>query len=129
MNEQFPQAAVPQGKNRHGCLTAWLIMILITNPITILIYLFGGDTYSYLPSWFIPVMIVFSLINVGAAILLFKWNKLGFWLFCGSALVVVIINLAVGLAWYLALSGPIGILLLFGVLNIGKENKGWTQLE
>jgi hypothetical protein len=104
-------------------------MILITNPITILIYLFGGDTYSYLPGWIIPVMIVFSLINVGAAILLFKWKKLGFWLGCGSALVVVIINLAVGLAWYLSLSGPIGILFLFGVLNIGKENKGWTQLE
>ncbi|MCJ7694427.1 MAG: hypothetical protein MUO40_03290 [Anaerolineaceae bacterium] len=129
MNDQFSQPLPPQGKVRHGCLTAWLILMLIANPITILLYLFGGDTYAHLPGWFVPTMILFSLINVGAAILLFKWKKLGFWFFCGSALFVFIINLTVGMTWYLSFGGLVGVLLLFGILNIGKENKGWTQLE
>jgi hypothetical protein len=41
----------------------------------------------------------------------------------------IIINLALGLGIFQSAVGLIGIAVLYGVLQIGKENKGWPQLE
>lgn len=123
----YPPIPGQDGKKRHGCLTAYLIVMLIANPLTILLYLTGD--YGYLPGWFVPVVIVISLLNILAAILLFKWKKLGFWLFVGLAVIMFIINLSVGVPIWNSLAGLIGIGFLFGVLNIGSDDKAWPQLE
>jgi hypothetical protein len=42
---------------------------------------------------------------------------------------VFAVNLAIGLDIISAILGLVGVAVLFGALHIGKENKGWTQLE
>ena len=129
MNEPIAQEEATKGKKRHWFLTTWLILMIVSSVATILIYLLMGDTFSYLPGWAIPVLIVFLLINLGSAIALFKWKKWAFWVLCGTSVVGFVVNLLTGVGIVTALSGLISVPILYGVLNIGKENKGWTQLE
>jgi hypothetical protein len=43
--------------------------------------------------------------------------------------VALAVNLSIGLGAGTVLAGLAGLLVLYGVLHIGKENKGWPQLE
>lgn len=74
-------------------------------------------------------MIVLSLLNLVCAIVLFHWKKWGFWGFCVSSVIGLVVNLQIGLGIGPAIIGLVGVLLLYGVLHIGKKNKGWPQLE
>ena len=67
--------------------------------------------------------------NLVCAIALFQWKKWGFWGACGSSIVAIVVNLSIGLNPAAVVLGLLGVLLLYGVLHIGKENKGWPQLE
>ena len=120
-------------KSRHGCLTTWLVLMIIANSGAALMYLLGSEairrTLPNAPGWVFPVLIVLSLFNLACAIALFQWKKWGFWGFCASAAVALVVNLSLGLGIASALAGLIGVLLLYGVLHIGKENKGWPQLD
>ena len=120
-------------KQRHGCLTAWLVLIIIANSATSLIYLLRGQAIKQAlpqaPGWTFPVLAVFSVFNLVCAIALFKWKKWGFWGFLVSGMVAFIINLTIGLGIGQSLFGLLGIVLLYAVLHIGKEKKGWSQLE
>jgi len=73
--------------------------------------------------------VVFSLFNLVCAIALFQWKKWGFWGFCVSSVVLFVVNLSVAQGISSPIVGLGGVLLLYGVLHIGKENKGWPQLE
>jgi hypothetical protein len=114
-------------KSRHGCLTAWLILMLVGSFASIILYLVGN--YSMYPSWTVPAMIVFSVINIAIVILLLKWLKIGFWLLCANAILIFIANIIIGVPIYTALGGLVGVAVLYGVLNIGSDNKGWPQLD
>ena len=120
-------------RNRHGCLTAWLVLMIVANSATALMYLLGSEairpTLPDAAGWEFPVLILISLFNLVCAIALFQWKRWGFWGFCASSVVALAVNLAVGLGIGPALGGLVGVLLLYGVLHIGKENKGWPQLE
>lgn len=122
-----------EGKSRHGCLTAWLVLMIIANSASALMYLLGSDAIRQAlpnaPGWAFPVLIVFSLFNLVCAIALFQWKKWGFWGFCVSSVVALVVNLSIGLGIGPAVGGLIGVALLYGVLQIGKENKGWPQLD
>ncbi len=131
---QLVPPAIPTNptKQRHGCLTAWLILSIISNAFTALLYLInlaGSGNLGNIPVWALILLIILSAFNVICAILLFKWKKMGFWGFCISSVLVMIVNLALGLQVYLVLLGIVGVAVLYGVLQIGKENKGWPQLE
>ena len=76
-----------------------------------------------------PVLIVVSLFNLLCAIMLFKWKKWAFWGFCASAVVVIAVNLSAGIGIAASLGGLIGVAILYGVLHIGGDNKGWPQLD
>jgi hypothetical protein len=122
----------PMPKQRHGCLTAWLIVAIIANSAVGLFYFFNlaaSGSMPHLSAWALPLLILLSFFNVLCAILLFRWKKLGFWGFCLSSTLAIIINLALGLGIFQSAVGLIGIAVLYGVLQIGKENKGWPQLE
>jgi hypothetical protein len=120
-------------KSRHGCLTAWLILMVIGNAFSALSYLLGGEevrqNLPYAPGWVLPVLIVFSLFNLVCVIALFQWKKWGFWGFCVSAAVAFVVNLIIGLGIFISFFGLFGLAVLYGVLQIGKENKGWLQLD
>jgi hypothetical protein len=84
---------------------------------------------QHIPDWAFPVLIAVCLFNLVCAIALFRWKKWGFWGLVVSAAVALGVNIAIGLGPLAAIGGIIGVLLLYGVLQIGKENKGWSQLE
>jgi hypothetical protein len=120
-------------RQRHGCLTAWLVLMIVANSATSLLYLFRSDVIRRnlpnAPAWIFPVLIVAALFNLACAVALFQWKKWGFWGFCASSLVALVVNISSGLGIGTALFGLIGVAILYAVLNIGGENKGWPQLE
>jgi hypothetical protein len=120
-------------KKRHGCLTAWLVLMIVGNAAAALMYLLGSamirENLPGAPGWAFPVLIVFALFNLVCAVALFQWKKWGFWGCCVSSVVVLVVNLSIGLGAGTVLFGLVGVLLLYGVLHIGKEDKGWPQLE
>ena len=120
-------------KQRHGCLTAFLVLMVIVNSVSPILYLLGSSYIKQAlpnaPSWLFAVLAVLGIFNVVCAIALFKWKKWGFWGFCASAVVALIVNISIELGIAQSLFGLIGVAILFGVLHIGKEKKGWNQME
>jgi hypothetical protein len=120
-------------KSRHGCLTAWLVFMIIANSATALFYLLIDSesikqAYPNAPNWALPLLVIVGLVNLVCSIALFRWKKWGFWGFCLSSIVAFITNIIIGIG-AASIMGLVGIALLYGVLQIGKENKGWPQLE
>jgi hypothetical protein len=121
-------------KQRHGCLTAWLVLVIVVNAVVALLYVVGGGVVaSTLPSdrgWLVPVLAVLALANVAFAIALFTWKRWGFYGFVASSLIGLVINIAIGINPAQAVFGLLGVAILYGVLQIGDQtSKGWPQLE
>jgi len=122
-----------EGKQRHGCLTVWLVLMIIANSLVAVIYLFGsaaiGQNFPSAPGWTFPVLAIVGIVNVVCSIALFQWKKWGFFGFIVTTIVAFVVNPILGLNIVQALLGLLGVPLLYGVLQIGKEKKGWTQLD
>jgi len=124
MNEQ---------KKRHGCLTAWLGLMLILNSGTVLLYVLGSAAirqyYPSAPDWAFLALILLGVLNIVFTVALFRWKKWGFWGAVATSALTMVVNLVMGLNMVQAMQGLIGLAILFGVLQIGKESKGWQLLE
>jgi len=122
-----------EGKQRHGCLAAWLVLMIIVNAATALFYLVGSaaikQNFPSAPVWAFPVLAVVCIANVVCAVALFRWKKWGFFGFIGTSIIAFIVNLMVGVNIVQASFGLVGFAILYGVLQIGNERKGWTQLD
>ncbi len=122
-----------EGKQRHGCLTAWLVLMIVANAATALMYLLGSaairENFPSAPAWAFPVLAVMGIANVVCAIALFQWKKWGFFGFLVTSAIAFVVNLMIGLIIVQAVLGLTGVAILYGVLQIGKERKGWTQLD
>ncbi len=122
-------------KQRHGCVTAWLILMIIANSFTAILYLFAGDTVSQnFPGGISnTMMILLGIIGIGNiifSVLLFKWKKIGFWGFIFSSIVALAINLNIGISIGQSLFGLAGIAVLYGVLQIKKDTvTAWDNLD
>jgi len=120
-------------KERHGCLTTYLVFVIIVNSSLSLLYLFGTEwlrqNSAGTPDWAFGCLAVGGVVNVLCAVALLRWRKWGFWGFVVSAVAIFIVNLSIGLGPSSVLAGAVGVALLYGVLQIGKENKGWPQLD
>jgi len=107
--------------------------MIVANSASALIYLLGSETIRRnvptMPPWAFPVLILMGIFNLVCAIALFRWKKWGFWGFVASALVTFFLNLTIGLGLGSAFFGLLGVAILYGVLHIGKEEKGWSQLD
>jgi len=98
------QASVAPGeKKRHGCLTAYLILMIVANSALALVYLLASDTIRgnlrRSSEWVLPVLVVLALFNLVCAIALFRWKEWGFWGCCVSTIVGFLVNLAAGLGF------------------------------
>jgi hypothetical protein len=135
MSDTTPDAPnqPPALKQRHGCLTAYLVFMIIANSATALIYLVGAEDIRRkipnIPEWSFPVLIAGTILNLVFAIALLRWKKWGFWGFVATAVVLFFVNLSLGFALGPALVGLLGVAILYGVLHIGKERQGWSQLD
>jgi hypothetical protein len=122
-------------KQRHGCATAWLVLMIIANSLTAILSLFASDMVTKnLPGNVSTSMIillgVIGIGNIIFSVLLFQWKKIGFWGFIITSIGALIINLSIGLSIGQSLFGLVGIAILYGVLQIKKENvTTWENLE
>ena len=116
-------------KRRHGCLDAYLLLLMIVNLILTAAYVFSSDTMSVVASWVYPVLAACTAFNLVCAIALIRLRKWGFWGFCATAAVAFVVNLQTGIGVVMAEQGLIGVVILFGVLQIGREHKAWPQLD
>lgn len=120
-------------KQRHGCLTAWLVLMIIGNSVSMLMYLFGSElikkSFPDAPSWSMPVLVIMGIANVIFAVALFKWRMWGFVGSVGSSIIVFFINLSIGVGILQSIGGILGVAILYGVLKMGNERAAWPKLE
>ena len=129
------------GKERHGCFLAWLILMLIANSLTVLIYsiflvanFMGIILLSQLPIKVTLLHIVMLIFATGANVIftiaLFKWKKWGFWGFAAMGVIAFAINLNIGIGLIQCFLGLAGIAVLYGVMQIEKNRvSAWQNLE
>lgn len=139
MPEQMPtdDASPPplpqKDKERHGCLTAWLILMAIGAVFGAINSIGGGQNmpegFPPTPAWANVTSVLLSMANIVLVIALFKWKKWGFWGICATNVAAGVIMLGIGLPPYIAAVCLLGPLILYGVFHIGDKNKGWPQLD
>jgi hypothetical protein len=124
-----------ESKQRHGCVTTWLILMIIGNSYSAISYLFMDDMLSQVLAEPIPDSMRYALALVGItnlifAIMLFQWKKWAFWGFAGTAIITLFINLSIGLGIGPSILGLLGIVILYAILQIKKDGKtAWENLE
>jgi hypothetical protein len=120
-------AIEPQERKRGGCLTAFLILMLIANPLAGLLYLLAGSTLAHflpnVPQWAILTFGVLAFANLIFALGIWSWKKWGVYGFVGSSLVAFTIN-ALTLGTISALFGLIGVTILAFLVR-----PVWTAME
>lgn len=120
-------------KQRHGCLTAWLILMIIANGFAAIVTPAMAAQLQQanpnFPTWIVWPIALLGVLNVVFTIVLFNWKMWGFVGFCVNALIAFGLNLYAGIGVGQAIFGLTGIAVLFGVLQIGGKDKGWSQLE
>ncbi len=80
-----------QPKQRHGCLTSYIILMIVANSALALAYLLVGSTINPgIPLWAFVVLGVFAVFNLICAIALFKWKR---WVF-GDSLFLALLRLS-----------------------------------
>jgi hypothetical protein len=122
-------------KQRHGCVTAWLIFMIIANSLTAIAYLFMGETISQnlpnpIPQPMMIALAIIGIANLVFSIMLFQWKKWAFWAFALTSLLTLGINLSIGTGIGASLLGLSGAAILYGILQIKKDGiTTWESLE
>lgn len=120
-------AVEPTERKRGGCLTAFLVLMLILNPLTGLYYLFAGSTVRQslpsMPGWVIPVLGLFALANFVFALGTWNWKKWGVYGFAASSLVIFVVNV-IAIGFVPALLGLVGLVILAFLVR-----PVWNQME
>ena len=123
-------------KQRHGCLTAYLVVMLIANFGVLISYLViknapqgSAADAPLIPDWAFVTLLILGAGNIICVVALFRWKLWGFWVFAGFGLVTLLVNLQLGFSFAEVVSDLTAIVFLYLVLNIGRDNKGWPQLE
>ena len=129
-NEPSQNTAPPQNtpKIRHGCLTAWLILVIIGNIMATIVLATVNTADANVAGWVKGVDIALSVWIAICAIAIFMWRKWGFYGFVLAGVISIALNIALKEYLY-AFSPIISVAVLYGVLQIGGEYKGWTQLK
>ncbi|RPF88266.1 MAG: hypothetical protein CBB78_008445 [Roseibacillus sp. TMED18] len=135
-DETARQTTPTSTKQRHGCLTAYLVVMLIANFGVLVSYLFiknvpQGSAVDVppIPDWAFVTLLTLGAGNIICVVALFRWKIWGFWGFAGLALVTLLVNLQLGFSFAEVVGDLTAIVFLYLVLNIGRDNKGWPQLE
>ena len=121
-----------EGKERHGCVNAWLWIVIISNlGLDIYYATMMFSAYTNTMSLGFGLLSILATLNVLGAILLMRWNKCGFYLFVVSSVLAALVNIGVlSLEPVVLLSGLFAILIWWGILQIKKDGiSAWSLLE
>jgi hypothetical protein len=125
-------ATPPQSKKqRPGCLTIWLWLIIIFNVLGVILTAVGNIITDKLnlPAWYLPVAIVTAMFVVVFALALLKWKAWGFWGLVAMEGISALSSIAESGNYYVIINAVIGVAILVLLLNMGGANKAWNQLE
>ena len=131
VNEPSQNTAPPTqkaAKVRNGCLTIWLVFIIIGNIISSILLATVSSADAGVAGLVKGVDIGISLWIAVCAAALFMWKKWGFYGFILAAVISIALNIALH-DYVFAISPVISVAILYGVLQIGGPYKGWNQLE
>ena len=107
-------------KKRHGCVTAWLGLLLIG----VVFGLYVNISYG------LYFMLLMTLINLVLIILLFQWKKIAFWGFVISCIIVFVYNMNYGVDTATAIGGLLSPLVLWAIFQFKSNGvSAWDNLE
>ncbi|PCJ94862.1 MAG: hypothetical protein COA50_10785 [Flavobacteriaceae bacterium] len=124
-----------KNEQRHGCITSWLLLMIFANSLAAVVYLFAGEIISNISlnaisNSMLVLLVISSICNVFFTISLFKWKKWAFWGLVITSFGVFIINLSIGIGVVQSIFGLVGIVILYVLLQIKKNNvSSWSHLE
>jgi hypothetical protein len=124
-----------QNKQRHGCLTAWLIYLMISYSIVSLGLFYKIDTiaqkFQYIKSENLLLIVAsIEILNVLFLFMLLKWFKLGFWGLLSTSTLLFIIQIMNSNNILTPIITAIVMLIIYGLLKLKKRNvSGWDNLE
>ncbi len=111
------QAGVPK---RGGCLTAFLMFALTSNPFIALLYLLIAPViqgYSRDIAWVVPGSILGAIVSFFLALAVWNWKKVGVFGYAASYVVGIVVCLAAGLPIYAALLQLLGLVILISLVR------------
>jgi len=103
-NLNEPSTEISLGiKQRHGCVTAWLILMIFFNSLVAVLYFFANEMLvenlpNNPPAIMLYLLGIIGIANVFFAIQMMQWKKYAFWGFAITAVVSLNINLSFGLS-------------------------------
>jgi hypothetical protein len=112
---------------RGGCLTIWLVLMIIAFAFSAFNYLVNGAQVAAalpgaVPSWAFTVLGIAAVVGVVSAIGLWMWKKWGFYGYIAVAVVALIINAIIGLL----VPGIVGAAIGIGILWFLVKDK-WAS--
>ena len=121
---------------RHGCVTTWLMVMIVANFLTALFYLLiAGELIGFrfekeISDSMLILIVIMLILNVFFSILLLNWRKWGFWGLAFTSTCSIIINVIIGIGLLQSITGFVGLGLLFGILQIKKDKTStWANLK
>lgn len=118
-------------KERHGCVSAWLWMVIVVNLCFCVYYfmtMLDSESSQSLGYGFLSSLSVFLILG---AILLMRWSRCGFYLMVGTSLLTLIVNyflLEIGVGY--SIPGILGILFWWVILQIRKNGvSAWKLMD
>ncbi len=121
-----PVGEVERPPERGGCLTAFLILMIIANAGTILMYLAMGEKMmrsAHLPYYTPYIMSFFGVMNLIFTGLTYNWKKAGVIGIVVMAVITLLVNLYLGV-------GPTSFLGLIGVIIlIALIQPKWNEFK
>jgi hypothetical protein len=113
---------VENERPRSGCLTVYLVLMIVFSLLGAVQYLAMGGAMrqtmaqlgTTLPGWYLPVMGVFSLASVATAVGIWQWKRWGVYGFVGISLLSLVINLVAGISpGFSIIASVVGLAILF----------------
>lgn len=119
-------------KQRNGCISVWLWVALLVNIGMIIFYVVS--MFDSLPSEYIlgcGLCSILGLVNVLGVILLFRWNKSGFYLLVVSSVMAIIVNISLlRLPIGTMLGSLLAVVVWWAILQIKRDGvSAWSQLQ
>ncbi|MDB5145175.1 MAG: hypothetical protein JWQ66_3888 [Mucilaginibacter sp.] len=118
---------------RHGCVTTWLVLMLIVNSLGALAYLFFEKLMEQklkVSSITIDIIIITAILNAFFSFKLLSWKKIGFYGFFITTIIQFVINFCIKLPLITCILGLCGIVILYGILQIKKGGRSaWHYLK
>jgi hypothetical protein len=124
-----------RNKQRHGCLTAWLIYLMISNSIVSLGLFYNINSiverFKYIKSENLLLIVAsIQILNVLFLFMLLKWFKLGFWGLLSTSTLLFIIQIMNTKNILTPIITVIVMLIIYGLLKLKKRNiSGWDNLD